>query len=552
MSKYKALPRVMMNERKWPDNQITKAPDWCSVDLRDGNQALPNPMTIEKKMTMFKLLLDMGFRQIEVGFPSASQIEFDFIRKLIDENLVPDDVFIQVLTQSREQLIRRTVESLKGAKNAIIHLYNSTSPLQRKITFNAGKDEIKKIAVTGTELTKSLAGELKGTNLRFEYSPESFSDTEPGYALEVCEAVIDVWKPTKENKIIMNLPHTVEWFMPNIYADMVEWMSTHFREREKVIISVHTHNDRGTSIAASELACLAGAERVEGTLFGNGERTGNMDIITMALNMFSQGIDPGLDLKNLPHIKDVYEKNTGMEVPVRQPYSGELVFTAFSGSHQDAIKKGMDKRKSNTDPDALWEVPYLPIDPADIGRTYEAIIRINSQSGKGGVAYILSREYGFEIPKLMQVVLGKIVNDFSDECKRELTVEEIYEIFCREYINCAISIKLSADGLRIEENRNDSRITGELQIDGSKTKIEGTGNGPIDAFAHAVMAAGIDGFEVIDFHEQSIESGSGAQAVAYSHIKSGGREFWGAGMDSNISLAGIKSLISAINRSRKG
>ncbi|MFP4385339.1 MAG: 2-isopropylmalate synthase, partial [Spirochaetia bacterium] len=400
MAKYKPYPQPRMERRKWPDNKIEKTPRWCSVDLRDGNQALAVPMSITKKMAMFDLLVKTGFKEIEVGFPSASQIDFDFTRKLIEENHVPEDTAVQVLTQAREDLISRTVESLKGAGRAVIHLYNSTSTLQRKITFRMSMEEVKALAVKGAVLVKKYMKELNGTEVMLQYSPESFSDTESDFALEVCEAVMDVWEPSPEHPVILNLPETVQYGTPNVYADQIEWFITHMKNPESAVISLHTHNDRGTGVASSELGMLAGAQRVEGTLFGNGERTGNVDLVTVALNLFSHGIDTGLDFSDLPKIREIYEECTGMDVPPRHPYAGDLVFTAFSGSHQDAIKKGMDRRKDSSD-DAPWEVPYLPIDPRDIGRTYEAIIRINSQSGKGGVAYVISREYGYELPKGM-------------------------------------------------------------------------------------------------------------------------------------------------------
>ncbi len=551
MSKYKSLPKVNLFDRKWPDNEITKAPIWCSVDLRDGNQALAVPMSINKKIKLFQLLVETGFKEIEVGFPSASQIEFDFIQKLINDKLIPDDVTIQVLTQAREHLIKRTFESLKGAKNAIIHLYNPTSTLQRKITFNMSKKEIKNIAIQGTRIVKNLVPTLPSTNVKFEYSPESFSDTEDDYALEVCEAVIDVWEPTSKDKIIINLPHTVEWFSPNIYADKIEWFCKNIKNKDKVIISIHTHNDRGTSVAASELGMLAGADRVEGTLFGNGERTGNMDIITMALNMFSQGIDPELDFRNIPHIKKIYEECTEMEVPPRQPYSGELVFTAFSGSHQDAIKKGMDKRSKINDKNQLWEVPYLPIDPEDIGRSYKAIIRINSQSGKGGVAYILSREYGYDIPKNMQPEFGEIINEISDNLGRELKSDEIYNEFNKEYLKLDNPYKLIDFNCIINKEKKENSCKAVIKFNNKLIEINGIGTGPIDAFVHAMKIQGWNDFQVLDFHEQALGSGSEIEAISYILIKdNSGKEFWGAGIDTNISLAGIKSLINAYNRSK--
>lgn len=550
MTKYKPLPRVKLTDRKWPDNEITKAPIWCSVDLRDGNQSLAIPMSINNKIKMFQLLVEIGFKEIEVGFPAASQIEFDFIQKLINDKLIPDDVIIQVLTQAREHLIKKTFGSIKGAKNVIIHLYNSTSPLQRKITFSMSKDQIKKIALDGTKLIKKLLPTLPDTIINLQYSPESFSDTEEDYALEVCENVMDIWEPTEKNKIIINLPHTVEWFAPNIYADKVEWICKNIKDKNKTIISIHTHNDRGTSIAASELAVLAGAERVEGTLFGNGERTGNMDIVTMALNMFTQGIDPKLDFTNIPYIKKIYEECTKMEVPPRQPYSGELVFTAFSGSHQDAIKKGMDNRLKINNKNEQWEVPYLLIDPKDIGRSYKAIIRINSQSGKGGIAYILSREYGLELPKNMHPEVGMIINKISDKLGRELNPEEIYNAFFEHFINRNNPLELINFNCTTNKDNDNNACMATVKYNNKTFAINGQGNGPIDAFVHGMNNQGWDNFQVIDFHEQSLGTGSDTEAISYIQIKThDGIEYWGAGIDTNISLAGIKSLVNAYNRS---
>ncbi|MBN1698257.1 MAG: 2-isopropylmalate synthase [Spirochaetales bacterium] len=551
MPKYQPFPKIDLENRMWPDAAITKAPIWCSVDLRDGNQALATPMNIEEKLRMFQLLVDVGFKEIEVGFPSASQIDFDFLRRLIDGHLIPDDVWIQVLTQSREHLIRRTIEGLQGAGKVIVHLYNSTSPLQRKVTFNKTKEEIKEIAATGTKLVKSLVPELKGAEVRFEYSPESFSDTETDYALEVCEAVMDVWEPTEKNRIILNLPDTVQWTTPNIHADQVEWFIRNMKHREKAIISLHTHNDRGTGVAATELALLAGAERVEGTLFGNGERTGNLDIIVVALNMFANGVDPGLDFGNIPAIRKVYEECTKMTVHERHPYSGDLVFTAFSGSHQDAIKKGMDMRAGNKDKDSKWEVPYLPIDPQDIGRTYQAIIRINSQSGKGGVAYIMSRDFGIELPKAMHPEIGAAVNRLADESGRELSPQEIYGVFKKEYLMREKPLRLVT--LHTIENgaaEHGVSCHAEVEYNGEVCEIKGRGNGPIDAFVHAMQQLGIEKFSLTDFHEHAISRGSEAEAVAFVQIeRPKGSAFWGAGVDTNISYAGLKALLSAYNRS---
>ena len=436
--KYRAFPAVDLPDRKWPDQTISSAPVWASVDLRDGNQALPVPMSIEEKLEFFQLLCRIGFKQIEIGFPSAADTEFNFCRHLIENDLIPDDVTIQLLVQTREHLIRRSFEAIKGAKRVIVHIYNSTSPLQRRVTFgNASREEIKQLAVDGAKLVKELAPSIPETEIMLQYSPESFSDTELDFALECCNAVIDVWQPSPEHKMIINLPDTVQWTTPNIHADMIEWMGRNLKRRDSVLVSLHTHNDRGTGTAATELGLMAGADRVEGTLFGNGERTGNLDIANVALNMNSHGIETGLDFSDLPEIRAVYERVTRMSVPERYPYAGELVFTAFSGSHQDAIKKGLDLRKKEVgeDADTPWAVPYLTIDPQDIGRSYEAIIRINSQSGKGGVAYVLDREHGFDLPKTMHPTVGMLVYALADELGRELTPDEIREVFFDKFVN---------------------------------------------------------------------------------------------------------------------
>lgn len=507
-------------------------------------------MSIKEKLEMFDLLVEIGFKEIEVGFPSASQIDFDFVRKLVDGNRIPDDVSIQVLTQCREHLIRKTMESVRGAPNVILHFYNSTSTLQRKVTFNLDRAAIKQIAVDGAKLLKSLESELSGSNVRYEYSPESFSDTETDYALEVCEAVMDVIEPTPGDPIILNLPDTVEWIPAYRHADQIEWFCTNMSRRDCAIISLHTHNDRGTGVAACEMGLLAGAQRVEGTLFGNGERTGNVDIVTVALNRFADGIDPGLDFSDLPHVRQVYERTTRMQVHPRHPYAGELVFTAFSGSHQDAIKKGMDRRSGEQA--ARWEVPYLHIDPQDIGRTYQSIVRINSQSGKGGVAYVLSREFGFEMPKSMHPEMGALINRLADERGRELTNTEILDAFHREFIDreTPLTVKRVAfQYLPGEEHRLGCEAS--VAFDGSEATIEGEGNGPISAFVHALQKNGWGDFELTDFHEHAIGEGAETEAVAYVQIKrADGGHFWGAGIDTNIDLAGTKALVSAFNRGR--
>jgi 2-isopropylmalate synthase len=549
MAKYKPYPQPNMEQRFWPDKKIEQAPRWCSVDLRDGNQALAIPMSIGKKLAMFDLLLDIGFKEIEVGFPSASKIDFDFTRRLIEEGRVPSDTAIQVLTQAREDLISRTVESVKGADRAVIHLYNSTSTLQRKITFRMSMDEVKDLAVKGAKLVKKYVQELKGTDVMLQYSPESFSDTETDFALEVCEAVMDVWEPDADNPVILNLPETVQYGTPNVYADQIEWFITHMKNPEAAVISLHTHNDRGTGVASSELGMLAGAARVEGTLFGNGERTGNVDLVTVALNLFSHGIETGLDFSDLPKVRRIYEDCTGMDVPPRHPYAGDLVFTAFSGSHQDAIKKGMDRRKDLGE-NAPWEVPYLPVDPRDVGRNYEAIIRINSQSGKGGVAYVLSREYGYELPKGMHRELGKAVNDLSDELGREIAADEILSLFRKEFLQLDYPLRIVHFHTE-QDSEGDGKTLwrGKMNLKNREFETQGRGNGPIDAFAEAIEQAGITGFSIMDFHEQSLGTGSGTEAVAYVEIESAeGEKTWGTGVDTNIGNAGIKAFLSAINR----
>lgn len=552
MPKYTPYKTVDLPDRSWPDKQITTAPTWCSVDLRDGNQALAIPMSVEEKCEMFDLLVEIGFKEIEVGFPSASRIDYDFVRKLVDENRIPEDVTIQVLTQSREHLIRRTYESVRGAPNVIIHLYNSTSTLQREITFGLGREEIKNIAIDGAKLVKELVPTAE-SNVRMEYSPESFSDTETDYALEVCEAVMDIWGPTPDNKMILNLPDTVEWIPAHKHADQIEWFCRNMKNRDLAIISLHTHNDRGTGVAACEMGIMAGAERVEGTLFGNGERTGNLDIVTVALNRLADGVDPGLDFSDLPRVRRIYERNTRMTVHQRHPYAGDLVFTAFSGSHQDAIKKGMDKRGGDAAGEAPWKVPYLLIDPQDIGRSYESVVRINSQSGKGGVAYVLSRDFGFEMPKSMHVEMGASINEVADDLGRELTPVEIYEVFNREYLSTTSPLEvISTQFQYINTDPQTLRCNATVKHDKKEEVIEGEGNGPISAFVHAIKEKGLAKLTLTDFHEHAIGSGAETEAVAYIQIEvPGGRRFWGAGVDTNIDLAGTKALVSAFNRSAR-
>lgn len=552
-SKYKLATWVNLPDRQWPNNVIKSAPIWCSVDLRDGNQALAVPMTISEKLELYKTLVSIGFKEIEVGFPAASDTEFNFLRKLIDENLVPDDVSVQVLTQSREALIRKTFASLKGVKNAIVHLYNSTSERQRRITFKMSRKEILGIAVRGAKLVRELADEAKerGTHIRMQYSPESFSDTELDFALEICEAVKEIWKPTVEDKIILNLPETVQYTTPNIHADQIEWMSRNISERDKVLISLHTHNDRGTGVAATELGIMAGADRVEGTLFGNGERTGNLDIVNVALNLLAQGVEPNLDFSNLPAIRSVYERCTHMEVPPRQPYAGDLVFTAFSGSHQDAIKKGMaERRREKAEGKDYWEVPYLLIDPEDIGRNYEAIIRINSQSGKGGVAYILDTDYGFDLPKAMHPEVGDYVNGMADKLGKELMPAEIYELFQREFVNRCDILKLLNYKISYVESADELEISANVVYRGKDMNISSRGNGPINAFVNALEKAGLKNFKLNDYRSHAIGTGSASNSAAYISLidPESAKSTWGAGVDSNIELAGLKALVSAYNR----
>jgi 2-isopropylmalate synthase len=548
ISKYRPFPSVVLPGRQWPGRTIQRAPIWCSVDLRDGNQALSQPMSVDEKLEYFEMLVRIGFKEIEIGFPSASQIEFDFCRRLLDEQRVPDDVAIQVLCQCREELITRTIEAIRGAKNAIFHLYNSTSPAQRRYVFNASRAEIAKIAVQGTTWVKQYAAPLvaAGTKLRFEYSPESFTSTELDFALEVCEAVTDTWQPTVAEKIILNLPATVEYASPNVHADQIEWMCTHLTRRDCTLVSLHTHNDRGTGVAATELALLAGADRVEGTLFGNGERTGNLDIVTVALNLYTHGVHPGLDFSNINEIREVYERTTRLEVPPRQPYAGELVFTAFSGSHQDAIKKSWAAREAQQ-PGDPWEVLYIPIDPADIGRSYRAIIRINAQSGKGGVAYVLEHEFGYSLPKLMHKEIGRIINDVADARGTELPPADVHEVFRREYLERASPVALQH--FKTTERDSDVSCEAALTIHGTPHRLTGQGNGPIDAFVHALATTPLPRFEVLSYAEHSLGKGSEARAVSYIQIKvEHGPTLFGAGIDTNIELASIKAIVSALNR----
>ncbi len=560
ISKYRPFPPVVLPDRTWPDQTLTSAPIWCSVDLRDGNQALPVPMTVEEKTRLFDELVRIGFRQIEVGFPSAADTEFAFLRSLIDGGRIPDHVTVQVLVQAREHLIRRTFESLVGAPRAIVHLYNSTSPLQRRVTFgDASREEIKRLAVEGAQLIRELVPTLPGTEVTLQYSPESFSDTELEFALEICNEVSAVWQPSAERKIILNLPATVEWTTPNVHADQIEWFCRHVNHREHTIISLHTHNDRGTGTAATELGLLAGADRVEGTLFGNGERTGNLDIVSVALNMNSHGIDTGLDFSDLPNIRRIYEESTRLLVPERHPYAGELVFTAFSGSHQDAIKKGLDRRArelaglSEAEAKNLpWGVPYLTIDPQDIGRSYEAIIRINSQSGKGGVAYILDREHGFDLPKTMHPQVGKFIYDRADFEAREIANDEIGDLFFERFVNVASPMNLIDFELdHHAKTRGEVLCHATLTLGENEITASGSGNGPINAFVHLLAEIGHKDFQVTDYRSHALRGGSDADSAAYVQIRdlASGNLLWGCGVDPSIEMAGLKALVCAWNLS---
>ena len=544
-TKYRPFSPVALPDRQWPNRVLTRAPAWCSVDLRDGNQALAVPMNVSQKLELFQTLVNCGFKEIEVGFPSASNTEFTFNRRLIEEARAPDDVWLQVLVQAREDLIERTIESLVGAKRAIIHLYNSTSPAQRRVVFGLSKEEIIRVAVQGAQWIKDRLPRLKGTELMLQYSPESFSATEVEFAREISEAVMDVWQPAPRRKMILNLPDTVEVAMPNVYADQIEWLCRNIRNRDALLISLHTHNDRCTGVAATELGLLAGADRVEGTLFGNGERTGNLDIVTVALNLYMHGIDPKLDFTDLNAVMEVYERCTGMTVPARQPYAGELVFTAFSGSHQDAIRKGLQEWEKGGR--THWDVPYLTIDPTDISREYREVIRVNSQSGKGGVAYLLESEFGIELPKEMQREFGPIANDEVDRLGREVSGAELKAMFWREYIERAAPWQLE----RFETEIHDGivRCRARLLRDGQPVELSGAGNGPLAALVHGFTTAGVPRFEIKHYSEHSLGAGEEASAIAYIQIRSSdGRTRWGAGVDTNIELASVKAVLSGLNR----
>lgn len=554
--KYIPFQQIKLSNREWPDKVIEKAPVWCSVDLRDGNQSLVDPMNLQEKLEFFKLLCDMGFKEIEIGFPSASETEYEICRKLIEGGYIPDDVTIQVLVQAREHLIRKTFEAIEGAKNVIVHFYNSTSALQRKVVFKKDMDGITDIAVKGAKLIKELTEKYEGdTNIRFEYSPESFSGTEMDFAVEICHRVMQELGSTKENPVILNLPNTVEMCTPNTYADQIEYFIKHLPDREAAIISIHPHNDRGTGVAAAELALLAGAERVEGTLFGNGERTGNLDIVTVGLNMFTQGVDPKLDFSNLPKYKEIYERCTNMRVHERTPYIGELVFTAFSGSHQDAINKGMEYMKAhNSD---YWEIPYLPIDPADVGRQYEPIIRINSQSGKGGAAFVMANNYGYKLPKQMHPEFSELVQKKCDELGRELIPSELLKIFEDCYINIKRKYEIVGHPTvkELGEDGNVVEVQGILRTNGDEAtdvKISGIGNGPIDAFFHALESVGICDYKFVDYSQHAISTGSDSKAVSYIHLMTPrGGSIFGVGISGNIYRSSIFGVLNAINRAEQ-
>lgn len=546
--KYKHAGTVELKNRSWPDKIIKKSPVWCSVDLRDGNQALPVPMSVEEKIRYFKMLLEVGFKEIEIGFPSASETEFNFLRKLIEDNLIPDDVTIQVLTQAREHLIEKTFEALDGCKNAILHLYNSTSVMQRKAVFQKEKSDIIDIALNGVRYVKELSKKYKNINVKLEYSPESFTQTEMDYALEICEAVIEEWDSFND-KIIINLPATVEVTTPNIYADQIEWFSKNLKKRKDVIISLHTHNDRGCSVAATELAIMAGADRVEGTLFGNGERTGNLDLVTLALNLFSQGVDPVLNLSNINHVKEIYELTTRLKVAPRHPYAGELVYTAFSGSHQDAIRKGLHYYHQNKL--EHWDVPYLPIDPSDVGRQYEPIIRINSQSGKGGVAYIMENIFGYKMPKSMHPEFGMIVQKETDRVGKELKSDEIFDLFEKEYLSKTSPYNLIKYEISEQSDKESDEVSlSAVLSDGiNEFSISGNGNGPIDAFFKGLKSiSGLDKYIFISYDEHALTEGADSKAVCYIQLSNGENSFYGVGIAENITKASLKAILNAINR----
>ena len=543
--KYKPFSSVELRDRTWPDKKITKAPIWCSVDLRDGNQALIEPMGHEKKVKMFELLCSLGFKEIEIGFPAASQTDYDFVRYLIEEKKIPNDVTIQVLTQSRQHIIEKTFESLIGIDKAIVHFYNSTSALQRKVVFDDDKEGIKKIAIDGALLIKELSKKYNKTNWRFEYSPESFTGTEVDFAAEVCNEVVNILKPCSDEKIIINLPATVEMSSPNVYGDQIEWMIRNLDNREDVIVSLHPHNDRGTAVGAAEIGVMAGADRVEGTLFGNGERTGNVDIVTLALNLLTQGVDPELELNNINHVIREVEYCNQLPVHPRHPYAGDLVFTAFSGSHQDAIKKGLSAISQSNNP--YWEVPYLPIDPSDLGRTYEAVVRINSQSGKGGIAYILEKDHGVSLPRRLQISLSTKIQKVADETGKELLSHEIWDIFDKNFIQGPNKAELISFELNTIDGGNDS-IKVEAKLKQNKLEFSGSGNGPIDAMIQGINEKMGLNLSVTDYHQHSLGTGSDAKAVAYIEVSDGNKTRWGVGIDENTIRASLRAIMIGFDK----
>ncbi|WP_030903938.1 2-isopropylmalate synthase [Streptosporangium amethystogenes] len=557
--RYESFAPIRLTDRTWPDKVIERAPRWCAVDLRDGNQALIDPMDAHRKLKMFELLVKMGYKEIEVGFPAASQTDFDFVRQIIEEGLVPDDVVIQVLTQARPELIERTFESVRGAKQAIIHLYNSTSTLQRRVVFGQDREGITAIAVEGAKLCKKLAAEMDDTEIYFQYSPESFTGTELEYAVEVCDAVNDVWQPTPDRKVIVNLPATVEMSTPNIYADQIEWMHRNLAYRDSIVLSLHPHNDRGTAVAAAELGYLAGADRIEGCLFGNGERTGNVCLVTLGMNLFSQGVDPEVDISDIDEIRRITEYCTQLPVHPRHPWGGELVYTAFSGSHQDAIKKGFEHLERDAAAAGVpvgeftWAVPYLPVDPKDIGRTYEAVIRVNSQSGKGGVAYIMKADHQLDLPRRLQIEFSRVVQSRTDALGGEVSPAQMFEIFTDEYLPNEAGpwgrLGLLAHRTVSQGDEKDA-ISADLRIDGEIREIEGVGNGPISAFCEALARVGVE-VRVLDYAEHAMSAGTDAKAASYIECEIAGQALWGVGIDANTTAAALKAVISAVNRASR-
>ncbi|GAA1882977.1 2-isopropylmalate synthase [Actinomadura bangladeshensis] len=550
--RYRPFAPVKLTDRTWPDRVIAEAPRWCAVDLRDGNQALIDPMDAHRKLKMFELLVRMGYKEIEVGFPAASQTDYDFVRQIIDEGRIPDDVVIQVLTQARPELIERTFESVRGAKQAIVHLYNSTSTLQRRVVFGQDRDGITAIAVEGAKLCAKLAEDMGDTEIYFQYSPESFTGTELEYAVEVCNAVNDVWKPTPDRKVIVNLPATVEMATPNVYADQIEWMNRNLAYRDSVVLSLHPHNDRGTAVAAAELGYMAGADRIEGCLFGNGERTGNVCLVTLGLNLFTQGVDPQIDFSDIDEIRRTVEYCNQLPVHERHPYGGDLVYTAFSGSHQDAINKGFDHLRRDAEAAGVpveeytWEVPYLPIDPHDVGRTYEAVIRVNSQSGKGGVAYIMKTEHSLELPRRLQIEFSRVVQEHTDSAGGEVTPERMWEIFEAEFLANGPRAGLLAHRTTSRVDEKDA-ISCDVRVDGEIREIEGVGNGPVSAFEDALATVGVN-VRVLDYAEHAMSAGGDARAAAYVECDVNGATVWGVGIDGNIVTASLKAILSAVNR----